>query len=96
MSDHRHAVEDDVDIEEFSEEATGIMPPLPLASWFEKTETSKHTEMFCGRVFGNLAVWIAETKSLHSTIVGIGSRSTLTFCNKWILGHETLQSLYPV
>ena len=51
MSDHGHAVEDDVDIEEFSEEATGIMPPLPLASWFEKTETSKHTEMFCGKFF---------------------------------------------
>ena len=25
------------------------MPPLPPASWFKTTETSKHTEMYCGR-----------------------------------------------
>ena len=37
----------------------------------------------------------AETKSLQSLIVGIGSMSSLTFCSKWILGHETHRSLYP-
>ena len=96
LSDDGDAVEEDDDIDEFSEVATGMMPPLPFASSFRKTETLKHTETYCGRVFGNLAMGIAETKSLHSTIVGIGSMSTLTFCNKWILGHETLRSLYTV
>ena len=36
-----------------------------------------------------LAMEIAETKSLHSSIVGIGSMSSLMFSSKWILGHET-------
>ena len=45
LSDHGDTVEDDVDVDESSEEATGIMPPLPLASWFKKTGTSKHTEV---------------------------------------------------
>ena len=49
LSNHGDAVEDDVDIDEFSEEATGILPPLPPASWFKKTETSKHKEMHCRR-----------------------------------------------
>ena len=47
LSDHGDTVEDDVDVNEFSEEATGVMLPLPPASWFTKTETSKHTEMYC-------------------------------------------------
>ena len=46
--------------------------------------------------FGNLAMETAETKSLHSLIVGIESMSSLTFCSRWILGHETHQSLHPV
>ena len=95
LSDHGDAVEDDVDLDECSEEATGMMPPLPPASWFKKTGTSKHTETYAGD-FGNIAMGIAETKSLHSSIVGIGSMSSLTFCSKWIFGHETLRSLYPV
>ena len=94
LSDHGDA-EGDVDIDESSEEATGIMPPLPLDSWFKKAETSKHTEVHRGR-FRNLAMEIAETKSLHFSIVRIGSMSSLTFCSKWILGHETHRSLYLV
>ena len=49
LSDHSGAAEDDVDVDEVLEEATGIMPPLPPVSWFKKTETSKHKEMCCGR-----------------------------------------------
>ena len=36
-----------IDVDKFSEQATKIMPPLPPASWFKKTETSKHTGMHC-------------------------------------------------
>ena len=49
LSDHGDTVEDDVQVDESSEEATGIMPPLPPASCFKKTGTSKHTEMHCGK-----------------------------------------------
>ena len=38
---HGDAVEDDVDVNEFSEEATGVMPPLPRASWFLEDIDSK-------------------------------------------------------
>ena len=47
LSDHGDAGEDDVDADVFSEVAIGIMPPLSPDSWFKKTETSKHTEMYC-------------------------------------------------
>ena len=36
LSDHGDAVEEDVEIDEFSEERPGMMPPLPPASWFKK------------------------------------------------------------
>ena len=65
LSDHGDAVEDDVDVNEFSEEATGVMPPLPPASWFTKTETSKHTEMCCMK--------------FRKPCNGIGSMSNLIF-----------------
>ena len=48
LSDHGDTV-DDVDVDESSEEATGIMPPLPLVCWFKNAGTSKHTEMHCGK-----------------------------------------------
>ena len=47
LSDHGDAEEDDDDVDEFLEEATRIIPPPPLASWFKNTETSKHNEMHC-------------------------------------------------
>ena len=47
LSDHGDAVEDDVDVDKFPEEATKIMSPPPPSSWFKKTETSKKTEMHC-------------------------------------------------
>ena len=93
LSDHGDA-EDDGDVGEFSEEATKNMPPPPVASWFKTTETSKHN-CIAGS-FGNLAMETAETKSLHSSIVGMGSTSSMMFCSKWILGHETHRSLCPV
>ena len=43
--------------------------------------------------FGNLAMEIADTKSLDSSIVVIGSMSSVMLCSKWIHGH---QSLYPM
>ena len=47
LSDHGDTVEDDVDVDECSEEDTGIMPPLPPASLFKESGTSKHTEVHC-------------------------------------------------
>ena len=47
LSDHGDTQEDDGDVDEFFEEATGILPPPPPASWFKNTETSKHNEMHC-------------------------------------------------
>ena len=67
---------------EFSEEATRVMLPLPPASWFTKTKTSKHTEMYCMK--------------FRKPCNGIGSMSSLIFCSKWILKHDTHQSLYPM
>ena len=49
LSDHGDTVEDDVVVDESSEEATGTMPPLPPAPWFKKTKTSKHAEKHRGR-----------------------------------------------
>ena len=46
LSDHGDA-EDDGDVEEFLEEATGTMSPPPPASWVKSIETSKHNEMDC-------------------------------------------------
>ena len=55
LSDHGDTIEDEVDVHESSVETTRMMqttrmmPPLPPASWFKKTETLKHTEMHCGK-----------------------------------------------
>ena len=38
LSDHGDTVED-ADVDESLEEATGIMPPLPLVSWFKNAGT---------------------------------------------------------
>ena len=43
LSDHSVAVEDEVDIDESSEEVTEMMPPLPPASWYKKTDN------YCGK-----------------------------------------------
>ena len=47
LPDHGDTMEDEVDVDESSEETTRMMPPLPPASWFKKTV--KHTEMHCGK-----------------------------------------------
>ena len=44
-ADHGDTAENDIVVDEFSENATGTMPPLPLAPLFKKTRTSKYTEM---------------------------------------------------
>ena len=49
LSDHGDTVEDDVVVDESSEESAGTTPPLPPAPRFNKTRTSKHTEMHRGR-----------------------------------------------
>ena len=46
---HNDTVEDEDEVDESSEETTGVMPPLPAASWFKKTKTLKHSEMHCGK-----------------------------------------------
>ena len=94
LSDHGDAAEDDVDVDEPSEEATGIMPPLPPASWFKKTDTSKHTEMYCGRFRKHCK---GDRRDEESPFFDCWDwKHELTFCNKWILGHETHRSQYPV
>ena len=49
LSDHNDTMENEIEVDEFPEDTTGMMPPLPPASWFKKTETLKHTEMNCGK-----------------------------------------------
>ena len=84
-----------VKLMKFFEEATGIMPlpHLPLGPTIQRLQSA--IKRMAGR-FGNRTMETAETKSLHSSIVGIGSMSSLMFCNKWIRCHETHRSLYPV
>ena len=53
LSDHSDAVEDDVDVDESSGEATGIMLPLPPAPRYKKTRTLKHTEISHGNGCGD-------------------------------------------
>ena len=52
----------------------------------------------CAGCFRNLAMRTTETttNSIHSLIVGMGSKSSSMHCNKWTLGHETHRSLYPM
>ena len=82
LSDHG----DEVDVDEATDETTEMMPSLPLDSWF------KRSEMFCG----NFRKPCNEDHPKAKRIVGMGSKSSLTVCNKWILGHETHRSLYPM
>ena len=95
LSDHGDTVEDDVDVDGSSEEATGIMPLLPLASWFKKTGTLKRTEMPSWEVSETLP-WRPPRRRVSILFVGNGSMSSATIYSKWILGHETHRSLYPV
>ena len=46
LSDHGDA-EDDGEVDEFFEEATGIMPLPPLSSWSKNTETLKRNQRHC-------------------------------------------------
>ena len=43
LLDHNDTVEDEDEVDESSEETTGVMPPLPPVSWFNKTD------MHCGK-----------------------------------------------
>ena len=49
LSDHGDTAEDDVNVDECSQEAVETLPPLPPASWFRKTRTSNHSEVHCGK-----------------------------------------------
>ena len=49
LSDDNDTIENEVEVDEFPEDTRGMMPPLPPASWFKKTETLKHAEMHCGK-----------------------------------------------
>ena len=95
LSDHGDTVEDDVDVDGSSEEATGIMPLLPPASWFKKTGTLKHTEMPSWEVSETLP-WRPPRRRVSILFVGNESMSSATIYSKWILGNETHRGLYPV
>ena len=56
---------------------------------------SRGQRRFAGS-FGNLAMKITKTKSVHSLNVGMDRKNSSRRCNKWILGHETHRSLYPM
>ena len=86
LSDHGDEVDDDVS----SCETTEMMPPLPPHALFKKTET------LCGMFQKPCSETTETTKSIHSLTVGMGSKSSSTRCNKWILGHQTHWSLYPM
>ena len=88
---HGDAVEDDVDVNEFSEEATGVMPPLPPASWVKKTETSKHTEMYCRKFRKPCNEDRRHEESPFFDCWDWKQEQSDFFCSKWILGHETHQ-----
>ena len=83
LSDHGDEVNDDESIFETIQ----MMPPLPPDSWFKKTET------LCGMFRKPCNEDHQEMKRIHSSIVGMGSTSSSTHCNKWILGHETHRRL---
>ena len=56
LSDHGEIIEDDVVVDESSEESTGTMPSLPLVSWFKETRISRYAEMRSGKL-GNTLQW---------------------------------------
>ena len=47
LSDNGETIEDDVVVDESSDEPTGTLPPLPLVSWFTNTKISRYAEMRC-------------------------------------------------
>ena len=72
-SDHCDEEED----AESANETTEIMPPLQLGLWF-----SENRDVLQERSFGNRAMKITKTKMIHSLIIGMGSKSSPTLCNK--------------
>ena len=68
LSDHGETTEDDVVVDESSDESTGTMPPLPLVSWFKETGRLENVAM-------------ATTAETLSSIVGIGGMNSLTYCS---------------
>ena len=94
LSDHGGAVEDDVDdVEEFSEEEE-LCHRHRLLPGSRRQGLQSIQRCIVGSSRNIAVATIAETaKSLRSSIVWIGSLSCLMFCSRWILGHETHQSL---
>ena len=95
LSDHGDTVEDDVVVDESSEEATGTMPLLLLVPGSKRQGLQKRTEMHRGRFSKhcNDNDCRDTAKSLLSLIFGM---SSLIFCSKRIPGHGTHRSLYPM
>ena len=86
LSDHGDS-EYDGHVDGPSKEATKLRHRrrMPLGSGIQRFQSI----MKCIEgSFGNLAMEIAETKSLHSSIVGLGSMSSMMLCSKGIFGHE--------
>ena len=80
LSDHGDEVEDD--------ESTNATTHCHLV------RGSRGQRRFAGS-FGNLAMNITKTKRIRSLIVGMGSQSSPTLCNKWILGHQNAPKSVP-
>ena len=96
-SDHGDAVENDVDVDEFSEEATGIMSPPPPASWFKKTQRLQSIhEMHCRKFRQPCNGDRRDEESPFFDCWDWKHETSLMFCSKWILGHEMHRSLCPV
>ena len=83
LSHHGDTVEDDVFVDESSEEATGTKPPLPPAPWLKKSSTSKHTEMHRGRF----------SKHFHDNGCRDGEESS--FFDSWDEQPDTSQGADP-
>ena len=96
LSDHGETIEDDVVVDESSDESTGTMPPLPPASWSKDTRISRCAEMHCRkfRTHGN-GNDSPDGEVSFSSILGIGGTSSLTFCSMRALGHRMIRRLYP-
>ena len=55
LSDHGETMEDDVVVDESSDESTGTMPPLPPVSLCKETRILRHAGLLC-RKFRNMAM----------------------------------------
>ena len=92
LSDHGDTTEDDGVVGESAE----TMPPLATRFLVEGDRDSKTRKDVLLGSFGTPAMETAETKSLHSVIVGTGGMNSLTFFSRRISGHRRYRNQYRV